>query len=344
MNIIKQIGDSHCHLNPECTKEYIQEFIKQLNSTSDDYPDYYFHIMTTQHIDLYLLDQLLSQLNNPKLIVPYFGIHPWFSHLFTIDDIDSENCSKEQKHNHYNKVLKPQPTQELLQCLPNPINLYNHLQSIRNIITKYPNLIYGIGEIGLDKLFRVPNDGYHGNFKYPIKGPHKLSPSRVIFEHQRIIFCEQLKLANELNKQISIHCVRGHGIVYDEFLKYQNIPAILLHSYTGTIEHANAWIRKFKKLKTGQKLYFSLSNYINGDEPKREVLEQLLEALKDDQVLIETDISVDRHFNTNTINEYLQQLIDIYEKINSVKAIDANQIRKNLLTSIGLDNSPSIGL
>lgn len=79
------LSDSHCHFNPECTDSDTEKFAERLNEQSKQIPDNYFHLMTTQHLDLKFMDTLLTRLENPRVLVPYFGVHPWFSHLFYIE-------------------------------------------------------------------------------------------------------------------------------------------------------------------------------------------------------------------------------------------------------------------
>ncbi|KAI5961305.1 scn1 [Candida margitis] len=255
------LSDNHCHFSPEATREDAYKLADTLNGLDLDFPTNFFHLMTTQHIDIECIDILLTQLQNPDIVVPYFGVHPWFSHLFYTG-------TKPNKRDHYCQVLKPEPTDELIDVLPEPMSMNAHTDKMKEIIKKHDKKVYGIGEIGLDKLFRVPKSGWLGNPHHVTTEQDRLTKSRVTIEHQMHIFRHQLQLAEELGKQASIHCVKAHGVLYDEVTRYKNI-VVVLHSYTGSTDQAKRWLKT-----TPVKLYFSLSDWINGE--KDELLKLLV--------------------------------------------------------------------
>ncbi|CAI5758307.1 unnamed protein product [Candida verbasci] len=317
------LTDSHCHFHPELTRHELDKFIDILNN-GHTFKEKSLHLMTTQHIDLQYIDILLTNLMDAKfIIVPYFGIHPWFSHLFTLHHID--------KQDHYRNVLKPQPNKELLEKLPEPILLDDHVAKIKQIIAKHELDVFGFGEIGLDKLFKIPNNGYLGNLNYLNDlndGSSKLlSSSKVIISHQIEVMNKFLTLATEFNKPVSLHCVKAHGPLYDNVIKYKDLT-VLLHSYTGSIDQAKIWI------KNKSNLYFSLSNWINGE--KEELLKQLLEIVKPSQIVTESDIYIDKLFIQGKNQEYFNHLQGIFDKLNSYINIDVDQLHKNMLKSIKL--------
>ncbi|KAI5959148.1 scn1 [Candida pseudojiufengensis] len=317
------LSDNHCHFHPEATIEQTLELAKALNDYQYEFPNKFFHLMTTQHIDLECMAVLLDKLENEDIVVPYFGVHPWFSHLFYTSN------EKLNKLEHYNSVLSPPPSEELLNLLPEPISIIEHTSKMKDIIKRYNIEVFGIGEIGLDKLFRVPNAGFLGNPNYKNENEKdKLSTSRVKIDHQMNIFKYQLKLANDLQVQASIHCVKAHGILYDEVMKYSNI-IVVLHSYTGSIDQARRWLKTKKS-----NLYFSLSNWINGE--KEELLELLANTLNSSQILTESDTYIDKYFIEHKEGEYFNQLIGIFEKLNSYKPIDSLQLKTNMLNSLSI--------
>ncbi|EGW31841.1 uncharacterized protein SPAPADRAFT_67855, partial [Spathaspora passalidarum NRRL Y-27907] len=322
---IQQISDSHCHLNPECTPEDVDKLAEILNHDSEQFPKHFFHIMTTNHIDLNLLDKLLDQLDCPGIVVPYFGIHPWFCHLFYIDKSEGDDF----KSRHYSSVMLPPPSEALLEMLPDPISITQHISKIREIIAKRPELVYGIGEIGVDKLFRIPSNGFYGNLKYPCDQSAPLAPNRVILSHQVKIFSEFLKLANELKKQVSLHCVKGHGVLYDEVAKHKDIPVVILHSYTGSLDTVKMWIKKCKS-----RVFFSFSNYINGE--KYEMLTKIVQLLEPTHILTETDMPIDKFFNSDNSQGYYMHLQGILQKLSDLKSVNPQQIHENVLYSIGI--------
>jgi Tat protein secretion system quality control protein TatD with DNase activity len=386
MNVLDLLGDSHCHLDVTCTKNDIRELAERLNTSQFEGRHDFFHIMTTNHLDLELMDELLEQLDG-GVVVPYWGVHPWYSHLFcdelklplsfstaeeamkdpstdsltnqdesttakgdsrngkeknleipslndlndviaTLNEVrlkgtlkDSSSTSatasrnidtpasdetspepslaprtrsllEELKYTHYNSVLTPPPTPQLLAVLPQPIDIHSHLNRIRSLIKKYPQLKYGIGEIGLDRMFRIPLNGYFGNQIQPMEN-QKLSYSRVSMDHQQHIFKLHLALAEELERPVSLHCVKAHGSLYNIVTEYPKIPRIILHSYSGSLEQAKMWMGFYSK--SSQRLYFSLSNLINGVDKKATLLRDIVTGLESEQLLIETDVSVDKY-------------------------------------------------
>lgn len=314
------LSDNHCHFSPDATTEDTYKLAETLNEFDIDFPTKFFHLMTTQHIDIECINILLSQLHKPDIVVPYFGVHPWFSHLFYTG-------SKPNKRDHYRSVLKPEPSEELIYILPEPMSMDTHTDRMKQIIKKHDIKVYGIGEIGLDKLFRVPKLGWLGNPNHVTTEQDKLTKLHVTIEHQRIIFEYQLKLADELGKQVSIHCVKAHGALYDEVAKYENI-VVVLHSYTGSIDQAKRW------LKTKSKLYFSLSDWINGE--KDELLKLLVEHFDGSEILTESDMGIDKYFLQDKSSEYFDHLTGIFQKLNNYKCIESSQIKANMLESIQL--------
>jgi TatD DNase family protein len=114
-----------------------------------------------------------------------------------------------------------------------------------------------MGEIGLDRWVQ----------------PHD-------FEDQIAVFKAQLELAHQLNRPVTIHCLRAWGALL-EILGATKIPTtgFLLHAYGGPIE----MVKPFVKLGA----YFSFSGYFlhPGKESKLETFRQIPQ----DRLLVETD-------------------------------------------------------
>jgi Tat protein secretion system quality control protein TatD with DNase activity len=322
------VYDSHCHLGVDCDFETIEKLAQKLEELPP--VQHQFHIMTTYYGDIDLLEHLLTVLQDPSVVVPYYGVHPWYSHLYSVENVDVStdgDSEIEVKRRHYSKIMYPTPTVEFLQVLPLPINIHEQLDRYRNMISKFNtklNTKFGIGEIGLDKLFRVPNNGFYGNKKVSNDTDTKLSPYRVSIDHQMDIFKVQLQFAHELNKQVSIHCVKAHGALYDIVPQYPDISAVILHSFSGSIDQARLWINKFHG-----NLYFSFSNWINGTDTKAGFLSSVVSQLKDEQILIETDLLVD-HLMLKDPHGYWEHLLQIRSKVSKVKNWD--QAHSNILT------------
>lgn len=166
--------------------------------------------------------------------VPAFGFHPWFSHLI-VDDIEgqvnTDEDMKKRKIEHYTSVLQPTPKydesdedREFIDTLPEPFSLSQIISDMRERLSKFPAAL--IGEVGLDKSFRLPKpwpkdakkddpSDIHGHLTPGTREGRPLSPFRVRMAHQKRILETQLRLAGEMNRAASVHSVGSHGAVLD---------------------------------------------------------------------------------------------------------------------------------
>lgn len=195
-------------------------------------------IMGTRFQDQSLVAELATEYGvyDPKdpresrgRVIPSFGYHPWFSHLIWDDGLDDlkELSAKELKTIHYKRVLTSNPTDKLIAALPEPKKLSEILNEMREYLERFPVAL--IGEIGLDRGFRIPfpfetpfiqeQSKSEGTDRAPghDEESRRLSPHRVSMAHQKIIFVAQLKLAGELERAVSVHGVQCHGALFDTF-------------------------------------------------------------------------------------------------------------------------------
>lgn len=317
---VSSLGDGHCHLSVEINTISGEQLILALHKV--DLPIGFFKLMSTNHIDVEVVDQLAEQL---QLVAPFFGVHPWYSHLFTSLDPNGFEDEQEWKRAHYLQVLSPCPSELLMEAMPVPIRMDTHLDTVRSLMKKYSEKskrLVGGGEIGLDKLFRIPSNGYFGNQNITNDSETKLSGCRVKLDHQVDLFKAQLQLADELELPISVHCVKAHGPLFDIVTSYKHIPRIILHSFSGSVDQARLWIRHYSK--SSQRLSFSFSHYINGTESKQQHLADILSHLHDDQILIESDLSIDNHL----YEDYEQHLLGIKSSIQRIKQWDDQKFYK----------------
>jgi Tat protein secretion system quality control protein TatD with DNase activity len=147
-------------------------------------------------------------------IIPSFGHHPWFSHLI-YDDEDEElrGLAAEEgelKRRHYGRVLVPAPEASFVTLLPPPRPRSVVLAEVAANLGAFPHAL--VGEIGMDRGFRLPYPGLGDT-----STRRKLSPHRVSMSHQKLIFVLQLRLAGEFSRPVSVHGVQCHGAVFDTF-------------------------------------------------------------------------------------------------------------------------------
>jgi TatD DNase family protein len=115
----------------------------------------------------------------------------------------------------------------------------------------------GVGEIGLDHAIRDRND-----------------------EEQRTVFMQQLSLAHELRRPVSIHCRQAWATLIECLRTFGTVPAgFVVHSYSGSPELVT------ELLPFGGRFSFSGSITYSGNRRAR----RSLAAVPMDRLLIETD-------------------------------------------------------
>lgn len=283
-------------------------------------------------------------------VLPCFGWHPWFSYQILDDTTTPEITDKDEedlKKVHYKKVLIPSPKDDdtgnhFISSLPSPKPLSNLIAQTRTRLNTHPTAL--IGEIGLDRAFRLPNpwttQGLETRDKTVTPGSRegrKLSPHRVHLEHQKVVLKTQLQLAGEMGRAVSVHSVQAHGAVFDVFkelwrgfekrvpsrkerrrrgsvagaheesdeedaIKASKLkstsekeekrpafpfpPRICMHSYSGPIEA----VKQFLHPTNPSDIYFSFSNVINFSAPGAQKAIDVVKALPDGRILVESDL------------------------------------------------------
>ncbi|RLM75626.1 tat-linked quality control protein TatD [Panicum miliaceum] len=131
------------------------------------------------------------------------------------------------------------------------------MDSLRRFFAETPEA--AVGEIGLDK-------GSHGR--------------TIDFGEQVEVFRRQLELAKELERPVSVHCVRAFGDLLEILKQTGPFPAgVLLHSYLGSAEMV------FGLANLG--CYLSLSGFLTGMKSSK--AKQMLKSIPLDRILLETD-------------------------------------------------------
>ncbi|KAH8735543.1 hypothetical protein BGZ61DRAFT_340985 [Ilyonectria robusta] len=175
-------------------------------------------------------------------VVPAFGWHPWFSHQLYDDQapeptyrpatsvtgpgadhtsgISTEDAAAAAKAAHYASVLAPAPSPSFLASLPTPIPISAFISSTQTRLLDHPHAL--VGEIGLDKAFRLPQawnasaqDSRDDGLTPGGREGRLLSPHRVRMEHQRVVLAAQLRLAAKMRRAVSVHGVQAHGVLHE---------------------------------------------------------------------------------------------------------------------------------
>ena len=177
----------------------------------------------------------------------------------------------------------------------------DYIETLRSILLSNPRS--GVGEIGIDK-----------NKK-----------STIPLDIQIDTFLPQLRLAQELDRPTTIHCVNAYGLLVD-LLKdnvhssktIEHRPPIVIHSFSGSGEVVEQLVKLFPS-----QIFFSVS----GQCPR----ESVIPFIPHDKLLIETD-SPDQPM-TNLTSEKVPEPID--PKINDPSQL--MHVATRVATAIGKD-------
>jgi len=127
-------------------------------------------------------------------------------------------------------------------------------EELEGYLTKFPNA--GVGEIGLDKWFK----GYDLSL-------------------QSEVLKAQIGIANDLDRPVTIHCLKAWGTLRELLYANPIKKNFLLHAYGGPAE----WIEEFAEMGA----YFSFSPYFLYKRKEERV--QAFRKVPSNRILIETD-------------------------------------------------------
>ena len=127
-------------------------------------------------------------------------------------------------------------------------------QRLARILEKHPSA--SIGECGLDQWVAEP-----------------------ALEIQRPVFIDQLRIAREMDRTVTIHCLKAWGALFDCFAETPPPSRFLMHSFGGSIEIAR------RLIPLGA--YFSFSGHFL--HPRKSAVLDVFRQLPHDRILLETD-------------------------------------------------------
>ena len=127
-------------------------------------------------------------------------------------------------------------------------------EKLRSLLGKYPRA--SIGECGLDHWIADP----------PL-------------DIQRPVFIDQLRLARELDRPLTIHCLKAWGALLAAFAEAPPPARFLMHSFGGSIEIA----RRLVPLGA----YFSFSGHFL--HPRKSAVLEVFRQLPPSRILLESD-------------------------------------------------------
>ncbi|KAJ5219167.1 uncharacterized protein N7498_001266 [Penicillium cinerascens] len=339
------VYDAHCH--PTDTMAVVAS-IPAMKTTT-------LTVMATRGEDQELVQQTAQSLNGSneaQRVLPCFGWHPWFSHQI----VDDTQPGPQQKEAHYASVLTPSPEDpEFMNLLPTPKPLSSLISETRDRLRMFPNAL--VGEIGLDKSFRLPGvwtpqdlESRDDQLTPGSREGRRLSPYKVKMEHQRAVLSAQLRLAGEMGRAVSVHSVQAHGAVLDSLKElwagHERVvmsrrererqqdaegalsddekvkgakerkpskasspfpPRICMHSYSGPVEP----IRQFLNKSNPSDVYFSFSVAINFSGAQAKKACDVIKALPDDRILVESDLHVAGPQMDQLLEEVTRQICDL---------------------------------
>ncbi|CCE64554.1 hypothetical protein TPHA_0I00480 [Tetrapisispora phaffii CBS 4417] len=299
--------DAHCHLS---TDRIVSHGFGYSNSDSFNYVEYrdvLRCVMSNNQFDL----MKVKKIRNNSMLIRSFGIHPWYSHLFTLkDDIG--------KLEHYREVLQwkdEQEFQKLVEALPPPLKLQQYIDDNFNA-----NEFDVIGEIGLDKLFRLPDNGF-----YTSVDTGRLTRTQVKISHQVNVFHAMLQLSKQYQLPISVHDVKCHQVLFEsvyDILGDQDAINICLHSYTGSVEMlGHFWFKKFNQ----NRVFLSFSGFINFSNSATAM--PLLQSIPKESILTETDFPID----LQTEQELQLEIKKVYNGIREILQFESEDALRALV-------------
>ncbi|KAJ8295901.1 Cut9-interacting protein scn1 [Rhodotorula toruloides] len=291
--ILARLHDAHCH--PSDDDEFVPETLRRLKTG----------ILCAMSSSLANQEKTREVYKaDPDKVVPFFGLHPWFCHPISFEPPDAVPA----KADHYRSLFPDlsdssaaRPSlSSVLDSFPDPVSMSTYLSDLEANLSAHPTS--HVGEIGLDRAFRIPTPPHIAADKRNPKHTDLATP----LSHQLRIVEAQVDLAIRLGKNISLHSVRAPQETVDMLRRFKEVKGegwqrihVCLHSFGGSAESAK------QIQKAHPNVFFSFATIISGRSPH---FHKLLQAIEPDRLLVESDFSDTREID-NQIWEVFQEIL-----------------------------------
>ncbi|XP_062226518.1 uncharacterized protein LOC133924816 isoform X2 [Phragmites australis] len=250
-----RLFDAHCHLQDPHVAAVAPAHIRAAAAASGVAR---FAVNGTSEKDWQLVKQMAE---DQSAVVPCFGLHPWWVPERSPDWMDS-------LRQFFAETPEVAVGEELIIAMP-----WIHCSAVSRP-SSYFNSKDWFGQRFTRKNHRLWRTGLYLAWALHFM----LRACLWIFQVE--VFQRQLELAKELERPVSVHCVRAFGDLLKILKQSGPFPAgVLLHSYLGSAEMVSGLANLV--------CYFSLSGFLTGMKSTK--AKKMLKSIPLDRILLETD-------------------------------------------------------